>query len=594
MKKGKSIIIALLLVILTAGGAFAYVYMATDILKTDQELFFKYLSQITAEENGFLDRNIEELQKKKAQTPYENSGNLTIDAKIPEEIEEIDVSHVNDLSFEFSGKTDIVNRMVERDFILDYGNNAIFPITYRQVEDIYGLKIQPVSSKFIALKNENLKEFAQKLGAEDVSDIPNKIEFSEIESEFKFTEEEKEQLKEIYSTVLETQLSKENFSSEKLADGTNYILQLNGEQVKTLLVKMLEATKQNTLLIDKVKDYIVQVLENDEQMPAETVESMIEEINGMDYLENIDEIISDINDIDGSEFLNLKVTLTQKDKMLSKITCEYGNNKLSIEKVNDTDKLSYGINLEIIEIPSSEDNSDSEEDMQIKLCANMQLTGLQQLTNVQETYQIGFGVVAEGTSLEYEYNINNNVQFKDSVSVDEFDKGTTLFVNDHDVEFLTGFFTQLGERIVQVNKEQMQKLGLEEDENPLIYSNPIMALRLVIYNMASETIDEVDFSGQEVAAFNDQFSHFEGEMRGTQVNAMMNTVLNSNLRSKADGFPYDENSVDNEKYVKITGSFVIDPNATSLGDKADTSKIYTVEVKHSDKTGYVNEIVVTE
>ena len=58
-------------------------------------------------------------------------------------------------------------------------------------------------------------------------------------------------------------------------------------------------------------------------------------------------MISSINDVDGSEIQNLKITLVQKNKKLNKIECEYGDNKLTVTKINENDKLSYNVNLEI-------------------------------------------------------------------------------------------------------------------------------------------------------------------------------------------------------------------------------------------------------
>ena len=96
MKKGNRILVILIIIIiLIAGGAFAYAYFATDLLKNDEELFFTYLSQVTAED-GFIDKNIKEYQEKKEQTPYENSGKFTVLADLPEEIGTV-VDKVNDL-----------------------------------------------------------------------------------------------------------------------------------------------------------------------------------------------------------------------------------------------------------------------------------------------------------------------------------------------------------------------------------------------------------------------------------------------------------------------------------------------------------------
>ena len=49
-------IIILSILILLAGGAFAY--FATDIFKSDKELFFKYITQLGDEKKGFFDKNL--------------------------------------------------------------------------------------------------------------------------------------------------------------------------------------------------------------------------------------------------------------------------------------------------------------------------------------------------------------------------------------------------------------------------------------------------------------------------------------------------------------------------------------------------------
>ena len=88
MKNSKKIIVPIIIVLMllvAAGCAFAYVYMATDLLKSDQEMFFKYFAQITSED-GFIDGRIEKYNEKKQQNPYENSGEITFNVEYPEEL----------------------------------------------------------------------------------------------------------------------------------------------------------------------------------------------------------------------------------------------------------------------------------------------------------------------------------------------------------------------------------------------------------------------------------------------------------------------------------------------------------------------------
>ena len=69
---GKLIII-LIVVILLLGGVFAYLYFGTDLLKTNEQLFFKYLGQLVDSENGFIDSKLTEYTNKKMTGKYEDA-----------------------------------------------------------------------------------------------------------------------------------------------------------------------------------------------------------------------------------------------------------------------------------------------------------------------------------------------------------------------------------------------------------------------------------------------------------------------------------------------------------------------------------------
>ena len=131
----------------------------------------------------------------------------------------------------------------------------------------------------------------------------------------------------------------------------------------------------------------------------------------------------------------------------------------------------------------------------------------------------------------------------------------------------------------------------------------IISLGLVVYNMAAETIDSVNFSGQEVQAFNDKFQQYNGQsLRGSEVNAMIKTVLNNNMEQIAAG---QTAAAGAPKFVKVSGTAKAADGKTTLSlseiessiaakSIANTSKLYNVEVRYNNKTGLVNEIYVTD
>ena len=110
----------------------------------------------------------------------------------------------------------------------------------------------------------------------------------------------------------------------------------------------------------------------------------------------------------------------------------------------------------------------------------------------------------------------------------------------------------------------------------------------MIYTQASETVQSVNMSSQEIQAFNDQFLKYDGSgKRGSEVNALLTTVLNNNMSEIA------ENSTDSAKIITLSGNASVEVDASAgTMKKVDTGKVYDITVKRNSKTGLVNEIEI--
>lgn len=119
----------------------------------------------------------------------------------------------------------------------------------------------------------------------------------------------------------------------------------------------------------------------------------------------------------------------------------------------------------------------------------------------------------------------------------------------------------------------------------------IISLGLVVYNMAAESVNNnSSLSAQEIQAFNDQFTQYEGDnVRGTRVNSLLKTALNNNITQQQEG---------NEgKIVTITpsaGCTVAINLSEKTMTKADSSKMYKVVVKLDGPGGLVKTIEISE
>lgn len=561
MRSSKKIIVVimiLLILLLMVGGAFAYVYIATDILKTDKQLFFTYLSKATSE-NGFIDNSIQKLEEKKKQTPYENSGNITVGVEYPDSSLEKVLEKLDDLSVEFSGKVDSKNNKIEQSVIVDYGENVTFPMIYRQYGNKYGIQIERISKQFIAIRNENLEDLIKKVFSETTDeDLDNISGVSEIIESISFTEEEKNQILQKYKNVLNQQLLDEYFTKTQNNDETCYTLELTYAQMKNLLIKMLEATKENELIFDKINELILK-----EDPDAERIEPSM-----------IDELITSINEEKDADVPNLKITLGINNKQLSKIVIEMGEIIITTEKNKSNDNLKYNFNVNIKEnVDTSETTSILEdtpsEQEEINLYFNVEYKGMDALEDVQENYNFGFKLLAE-ESMAYDYNFNFNTKFVEYVAINEMDKA--VFLNDYDGSTIKTFLTNVGTKILEINKKQMEQLGLKEEENPLLYSNPLIMLMMSFNNLQSTP--SLDLSENEIQQFNDKFLQYEGlNVSGSEVNALIKTVQNNNLMGEVE-------------IVEIT------LDGTDITEDVEIGNTYKVEAKYN-QDGYVSEIRVT-
>lgn len=116
----------------------------------------------------------------------------------------------------------------------------------------------------------------------------------------------------------------------------------------------------------------------------------------------------------------------------------------------------------------------------------------------------------------------------------------------------------------------------------------IISLGLVVYNTSAETVNSANLSQQEVQSANEKFARYNGEnKRGSEVNAMLQTVLNANVDAAA------AKETDRQVSVTLDTSEILSKTAKSITKQADTSKLYKIEVQYNGNGGLVDKIVVT-
>lgn len=463
-KKGLLIAIIIILVLLVlAGGTFAYLYFGTDLLKTDKQLFAKYLMQLGDEEKGLFPKALDDFLVKKETTTYQNNGELSSNYSLTDtndtSMNEV-INIMNNSKIQFQGSVDNANSKREENITLSYPDSVSLPFKYKDEGDIYAIQADILSPSYIGIENNNLKELAQKFGTTDVSQIPDKIELNSIES-LNFTDEELKHINESYIMPIYNNLTDEKFTTTENADGTKtHILTLTYTEALNIYIQTLETLKNDTMMLNKI-------ISINSKISGET-NYTVEELS-----QTIQDTIDDLQNANTDSLSegNIIININQKDGITNNISVVVDNITFAFTKSFNDENLSYNFNM----------FGDENQSVGIQ----MSYTNLN-TDNVQE--YVSFSVNnLDGVNFSYTYN--NSVTFG-AVDIQPFNNNVAI-LNNYSAEEIQALLLQCGTIISQTNTRQMAQIGFPEIfVNPIVMSYTMPFSYIFIVNSVSDAIDE--------------------------------------------------------------------------------------------------------
>ena len=562
LRNGIIIMTVLIILILLL---FVFLYFCTDTLKTNKQLFFKYASQLIETEGAKSENNIQAFYNKKQEMPYENEGKFDFTIDLEEETnEQIDIA--NDFVINFSGKNDKANKKTEQNIELKYSDDVSWPLIYRQDGDVYGIQTDYVSSQYVAVENNNLKEFAEKIGISDTSDIPDKIEFTNEMANIEYSPEELKEIKERYVSILENQLREDQFQNQKNEDGSiSYILTMTNEELKNLLIAILNELKTDEVVLNKINDILLKINTESEDNIIET--------------EDIEAIIQDLQKLETEEG-QMQLIVTKKDSSLISMEFKQNDNIIQLTKNDQGDNVNYTITINV----KFDTGLSATDKIGAKIYFSVGYSGLNELNNVKENYELEIEALTndEEQAGKYTYQFENTVNFVDSIDIEGLNEENAMILNNYESEQIQNFIGQLTQRIVDVNTEQMQSIGFEYG-NPMILMIPTTLENVLLTSNVNEVIVESDISETEKRTSNEIVLKYEGDVKGSMVKSLLSEVSRSN----------NNNDNESQVIVEFAGIGLIKNEELSLArDYVVMTNTYNVSVEYDDNHR-VNKVIIT-
>ena len=543
MKKNKKIIIALIIIltIVILGIIGCLIYFTTDIFKGNKELFFKYITQTSDLEKGFIEKNVKEYYSKKENNSYTNEGNFKVTAQNPD-VTNLDT--INNFSISFTGKNDNSNSKSEQNISINYSDSVTFPINYKKIGNQIGLQTDYVGAKYINIETDKIDKLSEIEKAKNIQDIGKIVSIIEQTKNISIAQGNLT----TYFNIIQN-LGEEKFSKLSDANGTGYQLLLNGEDLKNLLVQILETLKSDENTLDIINQYIKQI-RNSANITQSSINELIENI------QNSNEISNE----------NFSVTVYKKSGRTSKIVISLNEIKIDIHKNTNNENAQYEILID------SNYNNEN-----LKITGKINYEGLQN-QNVKETYEIGL----ESGAKIYNYKLENNIAFGEGISIEDFTTDNSMVLTNYENEAVNNFLVAVEERIIEVNKQQMQELGVEEDQNPLLRLIPDLGS----YTNLINSFNKPEVSKEDVATFNNKFEVYQStNLQGVTVKGLLSTIQLNN-EQQDETRQIKEINFNGEEY-EVNGQ-----NIAAIKEEVVAENYYRVEFERDQETGLIYRAVI--
>lgn len=542
-KKSKKIIVfvIILLLILIIISSLLLVYFLTDIFKGNKELFFKYISQISNNENGFVEQNVQTYLNKKNTNSYNNEGSFSINAV---DSSVTNIENLNNFNISFSGKKDNTNSKEEQNISLNYSNNVTFPLVYRKIGNQLGIQTDYVGARFLTVEPDKLNN----LQGENINEIKNIIKIIGTLSNLTNIQINQEQLNS-YTNIFQN-ISEDKFSKLSDLNGTGYRLTLQGSETQELVINLLETLKNDQALLENLNNYLKDY-KNSTNITTSNIEELISNIKNNNYFNNE----------------NLEITVYKNNGKLNKILFSINELNLDIQKIiTDENNIQYNVLLNT--------NYNNEN---LTLNGKINLNNLN-TENVQETYEL----TLQKSDKNYTYKLENSVNFSNDISIEDFTTENTSPLTNFDEVTVENFLVTVRQRIEDVNNMQMLELGYQE--------NPVTKLipNLGVYSDLINNLSSPKISEEDVLTFNNKFEVYQStNLQGVTVRGLLSTIeLNNEQQQDNSSRQIKEINFNGEEYE------VNEQNIAGLKEEIVPESYYRVEFEKDMDTGLIYRAVI--
>lgn len=578
----KSIIIILIVAMFAIAITGGVLYFTTDLLKSDEVLFQKYVSQnIKNIADVFNVSTGEQYIDYIRKNDYTENTDISL-SFLENENDQEEIYKINT-----EGISNNTEKALYENIKANYGAEELANIEILRQNEIYGFRLSNLVQQFVSIENATMyyvvsnlgyngKYFQEKMSLED-------FDFTEL---FDFSEEELKTLKENYFNAIFSDIDPKSYSSknkvmitlnnEESITTKQYILKLSRTEVDKIYKKILNQAINDQIILSKLEKidneikeiginepdgeslkerYIIKLQEINDSIEYlgqndEMITFNVYQLNGITYRTSMktdtSEYIIDLNNINGTELSYKTIKLTQEgeDTVVYTLGKQLDGSR-HISYIDDTQSLD-------IELKTEEEEN------------TLTCTG-RLIYNNKNINQL-------------KVDLNSKFDFSNKAQIEtKFESNNNIMLNNYESDVIENIFENLRNRII-VNLEEKQSII-----NTKLLNNILLWIDEQEVARKNEELNNLELKKQK---FNNKFVLYEGENIDIETITKLIQTAGKNMT---------DFEVLNGKQIKIliqSGAKNEEKAEQIINALSSQKYSYNVEMEYSED-GYINAINIS-
>ena len=580
MEKGVRLIIVILIVaILLVAIVGGILYFTTDMLKSNEALFQKYVAQ-----NIKNFANIADVSSEEKYIDYLRKNDYTEKSNIELSFLESENDQEEVYNIVEEGMINNSEKASHRNVKVSYASEDLANIELLKENDTYGFRLSDLVQQFVSVKNASVAYFVSSLGY-DGKYFQEKMNFEgfDFSGLFDFSDEEIKTMREKYLKEIFSDIDKKSYTSKRnvlitLNNGESvttkqYTLTLSKTDVDKIYKKVLNQAIKDQIIIDKLTHIDNELKEAGFNEPKSLVEMYTTKLQSIyDSIEysgqnetkilfnvyqqkgvtlrtsmktDLGEYIIDLNNKNGTELSYKTIKLTEQGEDTKVFSLGKGN--------DESRNFSYKDDIQNLSIELKTENLEN----------SISTVGKIAYTNEK--------INKLEANLKTEFDFSNKKQIET-----KFQENNNIVLNDYEGDMIRNIISQLKNMEINKLEEKRAKVNAKLLNNILLWVNEQEEKRI------EEEKNNIELKKQR---FNNKFLLYEGEELDYDTVTKMIQSVSQNMA---------DYQVVNGKQIKILiqqGS-KNEEKANQLANAITNKYKYNIKMEYNEE-GYISAINVS-